>query len=320
MFWSEGDNGSVPPLAVGVGNNYISSYSYFPTEELYIAKTYPGPEIEGRTADGKKRLKLPKRFSGSLLGKVHPSHHCLYIPNDGHEYIVHKYLVLCAYIPPVKIDSSVSTWQWVEDSDGKVPAGALIGGTTASGEVTHVARAKHRRETVSGHVVPSKKCCMICWGCTEHMKHTYEILVVDDPSGFTWELASNGDLPSNAVASQENIHQGIIEGVGRTITNCDLTVGITWDDKKIPIPIQFSRTFQIVGKVAVGHRCLYVPYEGLEYIYREYEALRALSSPNTLKELCRYVILASTNAVPDRISNLPLPEGLKMFCQLREDE
>ena len=99
------------------------------------------------------------------------------------------------------------------------------------------------------------------------MKSTYKVLVVDDPSGFTWELAIIGELPCNAIASQENIHQGIIEGVGCTITNCDLIVGITWDDKKIPIPIQFSRTFQIVGKVAVGHRCLYVPYEGLEYIY-----------------------------------------------------
>ena len=65
---------------------------------------------------------------------------------------------------------------------------------------------------------------------------------------------------------------------------------------------------------------LYVSEYGVHLYVSEYEVLRALSSPNTLKELCWYVILGCTNAVSDCISSLPLPEGLKVFCQLRKDE
>ena len=306
LFWSDGSGGSVPPLAVGVGNKT--------GEEMYIARTRSGSRITGKKYRGKK-LSLPKSFIGPMLGKVHPSHHTMYLPYNGDEYFIEHYEVLCAYLPPIVKHYFINQYSWEFARDGNVPDGAFPTGVTETGEVTYIARGKHMGEKVPGFVIPSEKYCVIPWGSADHKKTGYEVLVVDNPEGFKWELASNGELPNNAVYSSFGV-----EGIGRTITGCDLSVAKTWNGIEMRIPRRADKKMQLGGKVACSHHCLYVPYKGLEYIYREYEALVALASPSALQELCRYTILYCTNAVPGRISSLPLPDRLKQYCQLRRNE
>ena len=321
LFWVQSSCSSLPPLAVGVGNAH---YYRCNGEEMYVARTCSGSfkNIKGSMTNARKKVTKSESLMCSLVGRLHSHYRGLYVPYEGKEYIVKTYEVLCAYIPPPTVHSCPNEWTWIKVLNGEIPEGALAGGTTASGEVTYVARAQHIWENLRlcGQFIPSERKCLICLGGKAHMKNTFEVLVVDDKDGFVWELASNGDLPKDAVLSQLK-HFHPLEGVGRTITYSDISVGFTADMRRLPLPCKGSNAnIQLIGRVSVGRWVMYAPYEGLEYIYREYEALRALSSPNTLKELCRYVILASTNAVPDRISSLPLPEGLKVFCQLREDE
>ncbi len=310
LCWKTCSQGQVPPTAILAGTNTW--------ENMYIGQSCDSNFSDYR-AQSRKHLDsvLPKGFQGPLLGKIQPSHGCLYIAHAGDEYRYHTYNVLCTFQLPRLTHLCTPTWSWTRASDGRFPEGTLSGGTSPSGEVTYVARANHRQQLVPGKLVTSEQCCLVCWGSAEHRYRNYETLVVEDPAEFEWVLASQGQLPNGAVpgyTGRETI------GIGRTVTSTDVSNGRTCTDFPIPIPRSAVRSTQLLGKIHPSHRCLYVPYQGLEFIYRAYEALAIKYSPKSLRLLCRNVILTATNGSSKRIDRLPLPPFLKEFCKVTDSE
>ena len=309
LCWKTCTRGQVPPTAVVAGTNT--------SENMYIGRSCDTSFID-YTTYSRKHLDsvLPKDFQGPLLGKVHPSHKCLYIAHAGDEYRYHTYSVLCTFQLPPLTHLYTPQWSWKRASDGEIPEGTLPGGISPSGEVMYIARASHG-ERVPGRLVASEQCCLVSWASREHRHRNYEALVVEDPAEFEWILATRGQLPDGAVpgyTGRETI------GIGRTVTSTDLSIGKTCADFSIQIPMSAVRNTQLLGKIHPSHRCLYVPYQGREFIYRAYEALAIKHSPKSLRLLCRNVILTATNGSGTRIDRLPLPPLLKEFCKVTDSE
>ena len=307
VYWKTCSDGEVPEAAIEAG---VASW-----EEMYIGQTH-GPLNVGMASNG-KHLCPPENFTGPLLGKIHPSHHCLYVAYNGKEYMFSTYNVLCKIQMPPFVHVSSAETSWVKASDGRVPPYALPAGITPTGEVAYVGRAlQDYLELVPGPVVTSEGCLRLSWASIEHRHQEYEVLVADDPNVFEWVWGSQGDIPRIGVAvpgfegEKETIY------IGRTVTGSNLSVGRTYQGVPIQIPRLAVPNTQLVGKIHPSHRCLYLPHTGLEFIYKEYEVLVAKLMPKSLQELCQYVIRMATNGVPARIDSLSLPFGLKESCKV----
>ncbi|XP_019862394.1 PREDICTED: uncharacterized protein LOC109591017, partial [Amphimedon queenslandica] len=307
LFWADKDDDRIQKFGI----SSMGEIHYEPSDrrqDYLIGRTVPNQDTYFNWS--RNKVKLPRDVC--LLGNVEFSSSQLGVPNKIETYyssMTNSYQVLCAYRVPTPIYSFTRTWKWVPASNGLLPPGAIPGGRDESSEVIYIARAFHENEVPAGYVSPSQKCCIYPWGCTTHQTLNYEVLVVEDQNSLKWERASDGDLPVGAVTSNEEGEQET--GVGRTLTDTDLSVGITFDGISINIPQRACRDMQLLGKIPIYHRCLYIPYKNKEFIYREYEALRSLFSANSLQQLCSYVILESVHAVPDCINSLPLPKKIK---------
>ena len=307
LFWADKGDRRIQKLGI----SSMGEIHYEPSDhgqDYLIGRTVPNQE----TYFNWSRLKVKLPHDTCLLGNVEFSSSQLNVPNKIESYyssITDSYQVLCAYRVPTPIYSIMSPWKWVPASNGLLPPGAVPGGKDESGEVIYIARAFHEHEIPAGYVSPSQKCCIYPWGCTTHQTSDYEVLVVEDQSCLTWERASDGELPVGAVTSNEEHEEE--SGVGRTLTDSDLSVGITFDGIRINIPQRACKDMQLLGKIPITHCCLYIPYKNKEFIYREYETLRSLFCANSLQKLCSYILLESVHAVPDRINSLPLPNKIK---------
>ena len=72
-------------------NVLVANYYNLETEEgLYIGRTVTGKDVSTATTWQKVPINLPllRVANTQLLGKIHPSHECLYVPWDGKEYII----------------------------------------------------------------------------------------------------------------------------------------------------------------------------------------------------------------------------------------
>ena len=83
----------------------------------------------------------------------------------------------------------------------------------------------------------------------------------------------------------------------------------------INLPHERVASTQLLGKIDPNRRCLYVPWDGKEYIYQSYEVLMLKMRPKSLKDLCRNVIITATMGVSEKIDKLPLLVNLKVFCK-----
>ncbi|XP_031840300.1 natterin-3-like isoform X2 [Nomia melanderi] len=110
-----------------------------------------------------------------------------------------------------------------------------------------VGRAFHHGDMLPAKVKPEHGVAYVCHLGQEHIKHDFEILL---PADFNWTRASHGHVPENAVEA------------GRTVEGEMLYVGRTW-----------HRGAPCVGKVHRSHGVLYVPFDGKEISFREYEVL-----------------------------------------------
>ncbi|CAG0901450.1 unnamed protein product [Darwinula stevensoni] len=141
--------------------------------------------------------------------------------------------------------------RWVEASGGEVPGGAVVGGEY-DGETVYVARAEHAGDMLPGKLVPSHRVCYVPWGCEEHSKSNYEVLVSDDLEKLVWLEGSDGSIPSGAL-------QG-----GETATDEPLYIGRCKQENTLTC-----------GKACI-HRSLkgcFIGYGGREYGYARYEVL-----------------------------------------------
>jgi len=86
----------------------------------------------------------------------------------------------------------------------------------------------------------------------------------------------------------------------------------------INLPYGRVANTQLLGKIHPSHECLYVPWDGKEIVYGLYEVLMLKLRPNSLKCLCRNVIITATLGMSDRIDQLPLPVNIKDFCKVAD--
>ena len=173
------------------------------------------------------------------------------------------------------------TINWVTVSDGHLPPNAIAAGVAPNGEVLYVGRGEYQYDIIPGYIVPSEKCLHICYGSNERCyNRDYEALTVEEQDSFEWGVYSNGEVPLNAVIGNKR-RDGLY--VGRTVAGSDISTATTW--QKVPTTRKSSQhTF--LGKIHCSHRCLYVPWDGKEIIYRSYEALMLKMRPKSLKDLC----------------------------------
>ncbi|XP_033336870.1 natterin-4 [Megalopta genalis] len=139
-------------------------------------------------------------------------------------------------------------YRWIPrtKSDG-VPDKAVVGGRDCDGTTIYVGRAYHEGDMLPAKVIPEKNVAYVCYNGEEHAKYDYEVLL---PTEFGWEFASNGDVPGNAVQA------------GYTDSGETLYVGRT-----------FHNGSQTIGKIQPSHNCLYIPFDGEELSFRDYEVL-----------------------------------------------
>lgn len=93
--WGVYSNGEVPPTAVSGGETNDE-------EKLYIGRTLSNGDVTlGRTwLHEPINLPYESVINTQLVGKIHPSHGCLYVPWDGKEYRYTSYEVLIARWQP----------------------------------------------------------------------------------------------------------------------------------------------------------------------------------------------------------------------------
>ncbi|XP_032669896.1 natterin-3-like isoform X2 [Odontomachus brunneus] len=112
-----------------------------------------------------------------------------------------------------------------------------------------VGRANHQGDMIPAKVKPDHNVAYVAHGGAEHTKHNFEVLIRAPPV-FNWVRSKNGNVPPNAVEA------------GRTSSGEMLYVGRAHHNR---VPC--------VGKVHRSHGCLYIPYDGKEISYRDYEVL-----------------------------------------------
>ncbi|XP_075534725.1 uncharacterized protein LOC142569399 [Dermacentor variabilis] len=250
MAWVPASHGSVP-------NGAIQGGACGNGEPLYIGRAY---------------------HNGTLtIGKVHPSHNCLYIPYGGDEHRYTDYEVLVCKTINFPVFMGVISRQpkhsclltvhfardameafgaptyrpvceWVMCFENRIPYNAVPGGED-SGETIYIGRAVHNGEVIPGKVVPSHSCCYVAYEGAEHSHRDYQALI-SDGTPFTWAPASDGAIPTGAV-------QGGVCASGEP-----LYIGRTYHEGTLTI-----------GKVQPSRRCLFIPYGGEEHCYSDYEVL-----------------------------------------------
>lgn len=100
-------------------------------------------------------------------GKYIPKYKQAFIPFNGKEIAVQNIEILFA---------SSANVRWVAAANGTVPARAVPGGRTATGEVLYVGRAPHKNSLTPGKVHASHGCMYISFGGLEHSVKSYEVL------------------------------------------------------------------------------------------------------------------------------------------------
>uniref|UniRef100_T1IXB6 Uncharacterized protein n=1 Tax=Strigamia maritima TaxID=126957 RepID=T1IXB6_STRMM len=198
----------------------------------------------GRTSNGEPLYIGRVNHNGTLtIGKIHPSHGCIYIPYDGREHSNRNYEVL------VCSSKYKRAGKWEHSNDGGVPDNAVQAGWDVS-DTIYVGRAHHEGEVIPGKVVPSHGCCYVAFGGEEHKKSQYEVLCNPCNCSLEWVGASDGAVPNGAL-------QG----------------GVTDDGENLFIGRTQHEGTLTVGKVHPSHGCLYIPFGGGEHNYEHYEVL-----------------------------------------------
>lgn len=210
--WLSANSGNVPENAVTTGTSSDG-------EALYIGRAF---------------------YEGSLtLGKIHPSHGCLYLPYNGLEQCSQLYEVLIA--PP-----SNTTWCPWTASDG-VPEGAIMAGIDCDGTAIYIGKASHEDDVMPAKVLPAKEAAYVCYGGEEFVKYELEVLC----GGPTkWVKSGDGEVPAGAIAGGQT-SDGEVLYIGRGSHDGSLTV----------------------GKVQLSHSTLYIAFDGQEISLPDYEIL-----------------------------------------------
>ncbi|XP_073829706.1 uncharacterized protein [Musca autumnalis] len=190
----------------------------------------------GRAADGDFLYAGRGSWEGSVtVGKVHPSHGCLYIPYGEEEIKLTEYEVL------------TQPDQWISATADSFPEDALEGGRDADGDTIYVGRVFKDGDLMPAKVIPNKGGAYVCWGGEEEKVDNFQVLV---GAGFMWVACENGNIVPGAVPA-----------------------GTTCDGETLYIGRAEHAGSLCVGKVHPSHGCLYIPFGGGEEKIDSYEVL-----------------------------------------------
>lgn len=198
--------------------------------------------IAGNQADGAPLYVGRASVGGSLsVGKIHPGHHCIYVPFDGIEHKITQYEVLTA---PRR-----STW--IQTSRfAPLPEGAILAGHDQDGSQIYVGRAWHDGDHIPAKVIPSKQAAYVAHGGNEVLKDEFEVLCYGNVSWI-------------------KIHAST-----RTVPPFSVTGGVTSEGEPLYIGRAYYEGSLTVGKVHMSHGALYIPFAGREVpIHSEIEVL-----------------------------------------------
>lgn len=245
---------------------------------------------------------------------------------------------------------------------------------------------ENRNELTPGVLIPSEKQLIVPFGTGVRKAEEYEVLVTSDPRYVHWVSCNAGQVPVNAVIGGidcsylEPLYIGRTRGnltYGRTwrgqrfpgdiqvdsnnesesdtssddvfsngksndsqsTSNCCIKSDDDFDKNKLNVSFP--------GKIHRTHKCLYIPYNDKEYLFREYDVLTLTTTPASLSVMCKCAIrdhLLMTMLEPksprvrsrrsssmlmaenedfvivekklsQKIDCLPLPIKLKKFCK-----
>ncbi|XP_068992532.1 uncharacterized protein [Neodiprion pinetum] len=139
-------------------------------------------------------------------------------------------------------------YRWVSRSGGRpLPENAIRGGRDKDGSEIYVGRAFHEGDMIPAKVIPDKGIAYVCWNGQEHPKDEYEVLCQGE---FAWEFCSAGSIPPDGVVA-----------------------GQTADGEPLYVGRILHNGSQTIGKVQASHGCLYIPFDGEELSFTDYEVL-----------------------------------------------
>ena len=304
---------------------------------LFIAQVPPTVVHDGKIIGHYDKAKFPADFNGPIVGAgqawldssswenvfaetFHDFRFDSYNVNvfyDGKIFEAPTFSFLCTYEMPKLSHHTLPELKWEIVTSGPLPTNALPAGIFPNnGETLYVGKRQHGGDQVPGYVVPTEKTFHLCWNSEEYCyDERYKILTAEEPDAFEWGTYSDGEVPSTAIPGGTTM-DGEELYIGRTVTDSDVMVGKTWLDEPISLPYGSATNTQLVGKIHGSHNCLYIPWDGKEYIYRSYEVLMGRLRPKSLQHLCRNVIVTATLGIPGQVDKLSLPVHLKDFCKL----
>jgi hypothetical protein len=140
VSWLPAFNGQVPYNAIPAAQNVFIARGRVGNDVV------PGKLVHGQTSVG--------------------------LPWDGKENLVNNYEVLC----DTGLHRLGPEVEWVSQSNGQVPSGAVIGGMTQNGEPLYIARARVNGEWVVGKVHTSHQCAYFPVFGQENKQTAYEVL------------------------------------------------------------------------------------------------------------------------------------------------
>ncbi|CAD7015157.1 unnamed protein product [Ceratitis capitata] len=245
--WTTCYGGSVPPNAVRSGTTRNG-------EPLYIGRGHHANSL--------------------TVGKIHPSHGCLYIPFGGQEVRLSSYEVLTKqatdhwvhtnpnFAPPNAVVAGYDTdrapiyvaramhqdYKWVHSSAyASMPPNAVLGGNDFDGDTIYVGRAFHNGDTLVAKVVPKKQIAFVSWRGEAIPKDHFEVLC---GTNLTWRQCYDHVIPENAVVC------------GKTALGQPVYIGRGHYEGSLS-----------VGKISSVHRALFIPFKNAERRLESYEIL-----------------------------------------------
>ena len=226
-----------------------------------------------------------------------------------------------AQTKPIHYPLKFEAIEWVpvnmDDQNRAVPSDAYVACKLETGEAGYVAKANVDWQIVTGVTTRDGMVASIPYGSAEHLLPSFEVLTTNNPDSLCWHKSSHGNVPKFAVKG--GIDRQEQSYIGRTCS--PLNEAKTYDGERLKIRHQCVGASR-VGKVHPSHRCLYVSYNGKEYIFPSYEVLCHKVSPSSLAAVCRWKVLLSFQKLhkdKQAINELPIPTFLKTFL-LKEDK
>lgn len=140
-------------------------------------------------------------------------------------------------------------WQWIDSNTVFPREHAIRAGRSIDGNTIYVARAFHENDLLPAKAIVTDESHLayVSYDGEEFAKPEYEILRT---GAFVWELARDGAIPRNAIV------------IGKTVDGENLYMGRCLHEGT-----------QTPGKVQASHGCLYIPFDGEELRFDEYEVL-----------------------------------------------